>query len=115
MTPAASTVLVFLDPAFPDGRVADATRPQLMVTDLGATRGDGVFETMLAVDGAVRKMQAHLDRLATSAEARADNGAYWSVMEREEPSAVATPELAAELWVRSEEWVAPFRAAGPPG
>ena len=67
--PAASTVLVFLDPAFPDGRVADATRPQLMVTDLGATRGDGVFETMLAVDGAVRKMQAHLDRLATSAEA----------------------------------------------
>ena len=69
MTPAASTVLVFLDPAFPDGRVADATRPQLMVTDLGATRGDGVFETMLAVDGAVRKMQAHLDRLATSAEA----------------------------------------------
>ena len=69
MTPAASTVLVFLDPAFPGGPVADATRPQLMVTDLGATRGDGVFETMLAVDGAVRKMQAHLDRLATSAEA----------------------------------------------
>lgn len=69
MTPAASTVLVFLDSAFPDGRVADASRPQLMVTDLGATRGDGVFETMLAVDGAVRKMQAHLDRLATSADA----------------------------------------------
>lgn len=52
--------------------------------------------------------------LATSAEALEDNGAYWSVMEREEPSAVATPELAAELWARSEEWVAPFRPTRPP-
>lgn len=51
--------------------------------------------------------------LATSAEVLADNGAYWSVMEREEPSPVATPELAAELWARSEEWVAPFRATSP--
>ncbi|TQJ38725.1 4-amino-4-deoxychorismate lyase [Arthrobacter sp. SLBN-112] len=62
-------VLVFLDPAFPDGRVADASKPQLLVTDLGVTRGDGVFETMLAVGGTVRKMQAHLDRLAGSATA----------------------------------------------
>jgi 4-amino-4-deoxychorismate lyase len=62
-------VLVFLDPAFPDGRVADASKPQLLVTDLGVTRGDGVFETMLAVGGRVRKMQAHLDRLAGSATA----------------------------------------------
>jgi len=62
-------VLVFLDPAFPDGRVADASQPQLLVTDLGVTRGDGVFETMLAVGGTVRKMQAHLDRLAGSAAA----------------------------------------------
>ncbi|TLM83334.1 aminodeoxychorismate lyase [Pseudarthrobacter sp. NamE2] len=69
MTSPASVVLVFLDPAFPDGRLADATKPQLMVTDQGATRGDGVFETMLAVGGHVRKMQAHLDRLGGSAEA----------------------------------------------
>jgi 4-amino-4-deoxychorismate lyase len=62
-------VLVFLDPAFPDGRLADASKPQLLVTDQGATRGDGIFETMLAVDGNVRKIQAHLDRLAGSAEA----------------------------------------------
>ena len=40
-----------------------------MVTDQGATRGDGVFETMLAVGGTVRKLQAHLDRLEGSAEA----------------------------------------------
>lgn len=69
MTPPASVVLVFLDPSFPDGRLADAGKPQLMVTDQGATRGDGIFETMLAVDGSVRKMQAHLARLGGSAEA----------------------------------------------
>ncbi|VXC29078.1 Aminodeoxychorismate lyase [Arthrobacter sp. 9AX] len=69
MTSPANVVLVFLDPAFPDGRLADASRPQLLVTDQGATRGDGIFETMLAAGGTVRKIQAHLDRLAGSAVA----------------------------------------------
>ncbi|WP_285240552.1 aminodeoxychorismate lyase [Pseudarthrobacter sp. MEB009] len=69
MTSPSPVVLVFLDPDAPDGRLADASQPQLMVTDQGATRGDGIFETMLAVDGKVRKIQAHLDRLAGSAEA----------------------------------------------
>jgi len=69
MSSPAPVVLVFLDPAYPDGRVADAAKPQLLVTDLGVTRGDGIFETMLAVGGTVRKMQAHLDRLAGSAHA----------------------------------------------
>jgi 4-amino-4-deoxychorismate lyase len=63
------TVLVFLDSAHPGGRIADATQPQLKVTDTGITRGDGIFETMLAVDGAPRKLQAHLARLATSSAA----------------------------------------------
>jgi 4-amino-4-deoxychorismate lyase len=65
--PAPVPVLVFLDPAFDGGRLADATRPQLMATDQGATRGDGVFESLLAVGGQPRKLQAHLDRLAGSA------------------------------------------------
>ena len=65
--PAPSTVLVFLDPAFEGGRVADPAQPQLMATDLGATRGDGVFESLLAVGGRPRKIQAHLTRLAGSA------------------------------------------------
>jgi 4-amino-4-deoxychorismate lyase len=69
MTSPAHVVLAFLDPAFPDGRLADASKPQLLVTDQGATRGDGIFETMLAVGGNVRKIQAHLDRLAGSADA----------------------------------------------
>ncbi|WP_323959410.1 aminodeoxychorismate lyase [Arthrobacter sp. JZ12] len=63
------TALVFLDPAHPEGRVADPSQPQLKVTSSGITRGDGIFETMLAVKGAPRKLQAHLSRLATSAEA----------------------------------------------
>lgn len=63
------TVLVFLDPAYPAGRVADASKPQLMATDLGATRGDGVFESMLAVDGHARKVDMHLERMASSAAA----------------------------------------------
>lgn len=68
MTSPATVVLVFLDPEFPAGRLADASRPQLLATDQGATRGDGVFESMLAVGGAVRKLQAHLDRLGGSAK-----------------------------------------------
>ena len=64
---APATVLVFLDPDFEDGRLADASKPQLMATDQGVTRGDGVFESLLAVGGRPRKLQAHLDRLAGSA------------------------------------------------
>ncbi|WP_457973334.1 aminodeoxychorismate lyase [Arthrobacter sp. D1-17] len=67
--PASATVLVFLDPDYEYGRIADPTQPQLMATDLGATRGDGVFESMLAVAGRTRKLEAHLDRLAGSARA----------------------------------------------
>lgn len=65
--PASATVLVFLDPAFDDGRIADASKPQLMATDQGATRGDGIFESLLAVGGRPRKLPAHLSRLAGSA------------------------------------------------
>ena len=61
------TVLVFLDPAHPAGRLVDATTPSLLATDQGVTRGDGIFESMLAVDGTPRKIQAHLERLAESA------------------------------------------------
>ncbi|GAA1347145.1 aminodeoxychorismate lyase [Falsarthrobacter nasiphocae] len=59
--------LIMLDPETPGGRRADAAAPALPVTDLGVARGDGVFETLLAVDGRPRKLGAHLDRLAASA------------------------------------------------
>lgn len=54
--------LVFLD-----GSVADPDAPQLRVDDLGLQRGDGVFETILVVDGRPRELTAHLDRLDRSA------------------------------------------------
>ncbi|MCY0906502.1 aminodeoxychorismate lyase [Arthrobacter sp. H14-L1] len=63
------TVLVFLDPSLPAGRIVDAAVPALLATDQGATRGDGVFESLLVVGGKIRKSQAHLDRLESSARA----------------------------------------------
>lgn len=42
---------------------------------------------------------------ATSSELAAESGHYYDDCRRKEPSAVATPELAAELWDRSIAWV----------
>lgn len=47
--------------------LADADVPQLSVTDLVATRGDGVFETIGAFDGVPVNVGPHLARLARSA------------------------------------------------
>ena len=44
------TVLVFLDPVHPAGRLVDASSPAILATDQGVTRGDGIFESMLAVN-----------------------------------------------------------------
>lgn len=41
--------------------------PAVLATDLGATRGDGVFETIGVVDGRPQALQLHLDRLVRSA------------------------------------------------
>ena len=43
---------------------------------------------------------------ATSPEVAADSGLFYDKCAEREPSPVATPELAAELWKRSEEWAA---------
>jgi dehydrogenase/reductase SDR family protein 13 len=42
---------------------------------------------------------------ATSPEVAGESGHYYDDCRRKEPSAVATPELAAELWDRSVAWV----------
>ena len=46
---------------------ADATAPHLRVDNLGASRGDGVFETIGVFDGRPRQLEAHLHRFARSA------------------------------------------------
>ncbi|MFD9736899.1 aminodeoxychorismate lyase [Umezawaea sp. NPDC059074] len=50
-----------------DGTLADPDAPLVRVDDLGLMRGDGIFETVLVVDGKPREMDPHLDRLARSA------------------------------------------------
>jgi len=50
-----------------DGTLADPDAPLVRVDDLGLMRGDGIFETVLVVDGKPRELDPHLDRLARSA------------------------------------------------
>ncbi|HJP77419.1 MAG TPA: aminodeoxychorismate lyase [Pseudonocardiaceae bacterium] len=50
-----------------DGNVADPDQPQIRVDDLGLMRGDGIFETVLVVDGKPRELDLHLNRLIRSA------------------------------------------------
>lgn len=48
-------------------RFADPDEPRLSVSDLGVTRGDGVFETVGVQGGRAQAVDAHLARLARSA------------------------------------------------
>lgn len=50
-----------------DGTLADPDIPLIRVDDLAVLRGDGVFETVLVVDGKPRELGPHFDRLARSA------------------------------------------------
>ena len=43
-------------------------QPSVHATDLAATRGDGVFETLGVFDGCAQAVDAHFWRLANSAE-----------------------------------------------
>ncbi|MGH3915654.1 MAG: aminodeoxychorismate lyase [Pseudonocardiaceae bacterium] len=47
--------------------LVDPDAPLLRADDLGVLRGDGVFETILVVDGVALELDAHLARLARSA------------------------------------------------
>ncbi|CAM3442762.1 aminodeoxychorismate lyase [Kibdelosporangium persicum] len=50
-----------------DGTLADPAHPLIRVDDLGVMRGDGIFETVLVVDGKPRELGPHFDRLVRSA------------------------------------------------
>ncbi|MGK5630480.1 aminotransferase class IV [Streptomyces sp. URMC 123] len=50
-----------------DGRLQDPAAARVSVFDHGLTVGDGVFETLKAVDGTAFALTRHLDRLARSA------------------------------------------------
>ncbi|RDI47323.1 aminodeoxychorismate lyase [Nocardia mexicana] len=52
-----------------DGTVRDPDEPLLCADDIGALRGDGIFETVLVRDGKPCAIELHLARLRRSAEA----------------------------------------------
>lgn len=52
-----------------DGAIADADAPLLYADDIGALRGDGVFETILVRGGTATALEFHLARLRRSAQA----------------------------------------------
>ncbi|MDH6179846.1 4-amino-4-deoxychorismate lyase [Microbacteriaceae bacterium SG_E_30_P1] len=57
-------------PAAPDAsdwRFVDPASPQLTALDLGATRGDGIFETLSVNHGRAQALDHHLRRFARSA------------------------------------------------
>lgn len=77
-------VLYRIDPLATDAASAlervDPGAPLLTATDLAATRGDGIFETVAVVDGVPQAVEAHLDRFERSArllELPAPDRALW--------------------------------------
>jgi len=98
-----SPVLFLLSTA-PDGATtftpADPTAPHLRVDDLGATRGDGIFESVNVVGGTAQSLRHHLDRFARSAsmvELPAPDTTAWAGAVQQ---AVAAHEDVPELLVK---------------
>jgi 4-amino-4-deoxychorismate lyase len=74
-----------------DGEIHPPGTPLLFADDLGAVRGDGVFETLLVRDGGACLVEAHLGRLSHSA----------TLMELPEPDLLGwrrAIDLAAQQW-----------------
>lgn len=80
--------------------LADATVPQLSVTDLVATRGDGVFETVGVFDGRPMNLGPHLARLARSAAQIELPAPDQETLDEAFHAAVDAHDPAAELSVR---------------
>ena len=59
--------VIMMAPVTGAPRRVDPSRPLVLIDDQGLTRGDGVFETMHALDGSVYKFDAHYARLCSSA------------------------------------------------
>lgn len=80
--------------------LADAGVPQLSATDLVATRGDGVFETIGAFDGVPVNVGPHLERLARSAAQLELPAPDLATLAEAVDAAIAAHESVAELSVR---------------
>ncbi|MFB2581709.1 aminodeoxychorismate lyase [Herbiconiux sp. P15] len=101
---------------------ADPSLPQLSMLDLGATRGDGIFETIMVADGRAPAVDAHLDRFRASAalldlpEPRADvwrravQAAIEAATTGDEPAATTAGEPAVERTADDPATPAPSNA-----
>ncbi len=73
--------LGFAEDGSPAGHTpADVAASQLSVLDLGATRGDGIFETISLGNGNLQALEPHLERFAHSAamlDLPAPDAAQW--------------------------------------
>lgn len=58
--------VVMMTPVHQEPHLVDPAQPLVLIDDEGLTRGDGVFETMHALDGDVYKFGAHYRRLCAS-------------------------------------------------
>ncbi|EHY89462.1 aminodeoxychorismate lyase [Saccharomonospora azurea] len=87
--------------AFLDGTLGDPTKPYVRVDNTGVLRGDGIFETVLVVDGKPRELGPHLDRLARSAAMldlpEPDLGAWERAVQQVIHNWQGAPEIAVKL------------------
>ena len=60
-------VILIVEPSGGSTRRHNPELAMLYADDLGVTRGDGVFETLLVRDGAARNLERHLERFVASA------------------------------------------------
>jgi len=84
-------------------RLADPRQPRLTVTDLAATRGDGVFESISVTDGRTQALEAHLLRFAHSAamlDLPAPDVAIWYAAVEETAARLYEATSAAEAIVK---------------
>jgi 4-amino-4-deoxychorismate lyase len=81
-------------------RLADPAVPALTVTELAATRGDGVFETVGLHEGRPIKTARHFERFANSARMLDLPAQDWSVWEAALRETAAALDPAAEGWVK---------------
>jgi 4-amino-4-deoxychorismate lyase len=82
-------------------RFADAAEPHLSVLDLGATRGDGIFESISVGNGRAQALEHHLSRFAGSAAKLDLPAPDLDVWRSAILAAIAGLDPAAESWVKT--------------
>lgn len=80
---------------------ADPEHPQLSVMDLGATRGDGIFESISVGHGHAQALEHHLRRFAASAEKLELPAPDLDVWRSAILAAIAELAPGAESWVKT--------------